>query len=162
MDAVEQAVEAIFRVFQAEHWARFSYAVERDGAVFLDIPEDALAAVETDDAALAGFLRGLDGKPVDAETSKRAIGEHVFRTMEGVFPPDTVVQAFDSQAFGLTMQLFAAWVGGHEKLLDLEVLPLAEWQRMFAAWRQDPSVVRFAASLAAGEKPEPPADGTEH
>lgn len=159
MDAVEQAAEAIFNVFLAEHWARFTYAVERDGAVYLDIPEEALAAAATDAADLAGFLRDLAGRPVDAETSKRAIGEYVFKTMEGVYPPETVVQAFDSPAFGLTMQLFSAWLTGHERLLELEILPLAEWQRMFTTWRQDPAVIRFAESLASGEAPTSGGEG---
>jgi len=149
MDAVEQAVEAIFRVFQAEQWARFSYAVERDGAVYLDIPEDAVAAVATEDASLAEFVRTLGHQPVAAETSKRLIAEHVFRSSEGVFPPEVVIEAFGSPAFAKTMELFAGWLGGHEKLLDLEPLPLAEWRRMFATWRQDPAVARSVAG--AGE-----------
>lgn len=154
MDAVEQAVEAIFRVFQAEQWARFSYAVERDGAVYLDIPEDALTAVAAEDETLADFLRTLGNEPVAAETAKRRIAEHVFRTSQGVFPPEIVIEAFGSPAFAKTMELFAGWLGGHEKLLDLEPLPLAEWQRMFATWRQDPAVARTVLGHGGDETPE--------
>lgn len=158
MDAIEQAAEAIFRVFLAEHWARFSFAVERDGEVVLAVPEEALAVLAAEDAGLAEFVRNLSGRPLDAQTSRRAIGEHVFRTLEGgVFPPGTVAKAFDSPAFTLTMRLFSAWVSGHEALLDLEVLPLAEWYRLFSTWRKDPAVIRYAESLAADDIPEPPA-----
>ncbi len=44
MDAIEEAAGRIFRVFLAEHWARFYFAVEQEGVVYLDVPEDALAA----------------------------------------------------------------------------------------------------------------------
>jgi hypothetical protein len=161
MDAVEQAVEAIFRVFMAEHWARFYHAVEQDGVVSLDVPEDVLAKMAVEDAGLAGFLRELNGQPLDEETSRRAIGEHVFRTLEGgAFPQGTVAKAFDSKDFGLTMRLFSVWLSGHEALLDVEDLPLAEWGRLFAAWRQDPAVLRFAESLAAAGNPESPSADT--
>ena len=104
MDAVEQAAGSIFRVFAAEHWARFYYAVEQDGAVTLDVPEEALAAIAAEDQGLAGFLGGLNGKPIDPESSRQAIGEHVFRSLEGTgLPQGTVAKAFDSPSFALSM-----------------------------------------------------------
>lgn len=160
MDVIEQAAGKIFRVFLAEHWARFYYAVEQDGVVYLDLPEEALAHVAADDAGLADFLRGINGQPLDMETSRKAIGEHVFSSLEGgVYPPGTVAKAFDSPAFGLTMRLFSVWLSGHEALLDVEPLPHEEWERLFGVWRQDPAVLRFAQSLsAAGNKAAPDND----
>lgn len=161
MDVVEQAAAAIFRVFLAEHWARFSYAVEQDGTLSLDIPEEALTAVAAEDAGLADFLRSLSGRPLTEASSRRAVGEHVFRTLEGgTYPQGTVAKAFDSPAFALTMRLFSVWLSGHEAMLDAQPLPLAEWERLFATWRQDPAVVRFAASLAAAGNPESPSPDT--
>lgn len=161
MDAVEQAVESIFRVFVAEHWARFYYAVEQDGAVLLDVPDEAMAAVTADDPALADFLGGINGKPIDPESSKQAIGEHVFRSLEGTgLPQGTVAKAFDSPSFGLSMRLFSVWLSGHEAVLDTETMPLAEWLRLFATWRQDPAVLRFAESLMAAGNPETPDNET--
>ena len=161
MDAIEQAAGRIFRVFLTEHWARFYYAVEQDGVAFLDVPEEALARIEAEDALLAGFLRGLNGQPLDAETSRKAIGEHVFSNLEGgVYPPGTVAKAFDSPAFGLTLQLFSVWLSGHEALLDVETLPHDEWERLFTTWRQDPAVERFAASLSAAGKAAAPGSDT--
>ncbi len=163
MDYIEKAAQEIFRVFLAEHWARFYFAVEQDGAVFLDIPDEALALVEAEDAALAGFIRGINGQPVDVETSRRAIGEFVFKSFEdGTYPPGTVAKAFDSKPFGLLMQLFSVWLSGHEAQLDAEVLPHGEWARLFAAWREDPAVARFAASLAAAGNPGTPASDNVH
>jgi hypothetical protein len=161
MDVVDQAAAVIFRVFLAEHWARFYYAVEQDGMIALDVPEEALAAVAAGDAGLAGFLAWLNGRALDEETSRQAIGEHVFRTLEGGNSPQgTVAKAFDSKGFGLTMRLFSVWLSGHEAMLDAEPLPLAEWERLFAAWRQDPAVIRFAESLVAAGNPESPASDT--
>lgn len=160
MDVVEQAAEAIFQVFLAEQWARFSFAVERDGGVFLDIPEDAVRAVAAENAPLGDFLTRLAGQPVDAEASMRAIVEHAFESLSGTYTPETVMQAFDSPAFGQTMELFSGWLAGHERLLELEVLPLAEWRSMFATWRSDPSVVQFIANRTAD--PAPGDDGPEN
>jgi hypothetical protein len=163
MDVNEQAVAKIFRVFLTEHWARFYYALEQDGVVFLDVPEDVLAQVEAEDADLAEFLRGLNGQPLDAASSRKSIGEHVFATLEGgVFPPGTVAKAFDSPAFTLSMRLFSVWLSGHETLLDTEPLPRAEWERLFSAWRQDPAVLRFAESLVAAGNPATPGGNTVH
>lgn len=161
MDVVEQTAEKIFRVFVAEHWARFYYLVEQDGTVLLDVPDEVLAEVAAEDTGLAGFLGGLTGKPIDEESSKRAIGEYVFNSLEGVgLPQGTVAKAFDSPAFGLSMRLFSVWLSGHEGLLDAEILPMAEWLRLFATWRQDPAVLRFAESMLAAGNPESPDNET--
>jgi hypothetical protein len=161
MDPIERASQEIFRVFLAEHWARFYFAVEQDGVVFLDVPAEALAAFGDEDKPIAEFIGGLNGRPVDMETSRRSIGEFVFKAFEGGgFPTGTVAKAFDSKPFGLLMRLFSVWLSGHEALLDTEVLPFAEWDRLFSAWRQDPAVVRFAASLA--ETPDAPASSSIH
>ena len=163
MDEIEQAAGKIFRVFLAEHWARFYFAVEQDGVVYLDVPEDVLAGIAADEPGLAEFLRGLNGQPLDAGTSRKAVGAHVFSTLEGgAYPPGTVAKTFDSPAFGLTMQLFSVWLSGHEGLLDTAVMPLAEWERLFSTWRQDPAVVRFAESLRAAGTKAAPDSGTVH
>lgn len=163
MDAIVEAAGRIFRVFLAEHWARFYFAVEQDGVVYLNVPKDVLAGVAADAPDLADFLRGLNGQPLDAESSRKAIGEHVFSSLEGgTYPPGTVAKTFDSPAFGLTMQLFSVWLSGHEGLLDTEVMPLTEWERLFSTWRQDPAVLRFAQSLSAAGTKTAPDSGTVH
>ncbi len=163
MDPIESAGEEIFRVFLAEHWARFYYAVEQDGVVFLDVPRETLDALAAEAPKLADFIGGLNGRPIDMESSRKAVGEFVFKALEGgTYPPGTVAKAFDSGPFNLRMRLFSMWLSGHEGMLDLEVLPLAEWERLFAAWRQDPAVARFAANLAADGDPTAPGSGRVH
>jgi hypothetical protein len=41
-------------------------------------------------------------------------------------------------------------------------MPLAEWERLFSTWRQDPAVVRFAESLRAAGTKAAPDSGTVH
>ncbi len=163
MDPISKASEEILRVFMTEHWARFYYAVEQDGVVYLSVPAEVVEAMRTSHPALAEFVAGIDGRPIDMESSQRAVGEFVFRAFEGgEYPTGTVAKAFDSPYFGLLMRLFSVWLSGHEAQFDAEVMPFADWESLFAEWRQDPAVVRFAASLAAGGNPPDPSGGTVH
>ena len=44
MDNIEEkASQEIFRVFMAEHWVRFYFAMENEGVVVLDVPAEAIA-----------------------------------------------------------------------------------------------------------------------
>lgn len=163
MDHIEKASEEIFRVFMAEHWARFYFAVEQDGVVFLDVPEEALAELKAENPFLAEFIGSINGQPIDMESSRRAIGEFVFHAFEGgTFPPGTMAKAFDGKPFAMRMRLFSVWLSGHEGQLDAEVMPFAAWDSLFSDWRQDPAVLRFAASLAAAGNPETPQSGSVH
>jgi len=163
MDHTEQAAQEIFRVFMAEHWARFYYAMEQDGVVFLDVPKDVLEQLAAKAPDLAEFVTGINGRPIDMDSSRRVVGEFVFRSLEGgKYPVGTVAKAFDAQTFALAMRLFSVWLSGHEEMLDAETLPLDEWERLFTLWRQDPAVARFAASLSAAGNPETPASNAVH
>ncbi len=154
MDPIEKAGEEILRVFMAEHWARFYYAVEQDGVVFLSVPDEALAAMRETHPALADFVAGINGRPIDMESSQRNVGEFVFQSFEGgTFPTGTVAKAFDSKHFRLIMHLFSVWLSGHEAEFDAEVMPFAVWDSLFAEWRKDPAVLRFGDSLAGGGDP---------
>jgi hypothetical protein len=163
MDHIEKASQEIFRVFMAEHWVRYYFAMQNGEVVFLDVPAEALEALQAHDAGLAEFVAGVNGQSIDMESSRRAVGEYVFRTMEGgQYPPGLVAKAFDGPQLGLLLKLFTVWLSGHEALLDAETMPFAEWERLFAAWRQDPAVARFAASLAQAGNPATPGSGAVH
>ena len=163
MDHIEKASQEIFRVFMAEHWVRYYFAMQNGEVVFLDVPAEALEALQAHDAGLAEFVAGVNGQPIDQESSRRAVGEHVFRTMEGgQYPPGLVAKAFDGPQLGLLLKLFTVWLSGHEALLDAETMPFAEWERLFTTWRQDPAVARFAASLAQAGNPATPGSGAVH
>lgn len=163
MDPIEQASEEILRVFMAEHWARFYYAEELDGVVSLNVPSDILEAMGATHPALAAFVTELNGQPLDMESSRRAIGEFVFRSLEGgAYPAGTVAKAFDSPYFAQLMRLFSVWLSGHEEEFDSSVMPFAAWESLFGEWRQDPAVRRFAESLASGGGADIPPGATVH
>lgn len=163
MDVIEKAAEEIFRVFMVEHWARFYFAVEQDGVVYLDVPEEEMTALRTETPELAAFIADINGQPIDMESSRRAVGEFVFRSMEGgTYPVGTVAKAFDSKPFAMGMQLFAVWMSGHEAQLDKETMSFSDWDNLFSAWRQDPAVIRFSESLASGANPVVPSSDTVH
>ena len=163
MDHMEKASEEIFRVFMAEHWVRYYFAMQNGDVVFLDLPAEAIEALKAHDAGLAEFVAGVNGQPIDMESSQRAVGEFVFRTFEGgTFPAGTVAKTFDSKEFGRLVRLFSVWLSGHEAEFDAEVMPFALWESLFTAWRADPAVQRFQDSLKGGGNPAPPSGETIH
>ncbi|KHK01841.1 hypothetical protein [Desulfovibrio sp. TomC] len=163
MDDIERASQEIFRVFMAEHWVRFYFAMENEGVVFLDVPAEVIEALKGADAVLGEFVAGVNGQSIDMESSRRSVAEFVFRTMEGgSYPPGLVARAFDGKPLALMLKLFSVWLSGHEEMLDAEALPLLEWERLFTVWRQDPAVARFAANLATAGNPATPASGAIH
>ncbi|MFU2209897.1 hypothetical protein [Solidesulfovibrio sp. C21] len=163
MDVMEKAAEEIFRVFMVEHWARFYFAVEQDGVVHLDVPQEELTALRTEYPDLGGFIAGINGQPIDMESSRRSVGEFVFKSMEGGnYPIGTVAKAFDSKPLALLMQLFSVWMSGHEAQLDQETMSFSDWDNLFSEWRKDPAVQRFSANLASTGNPSGSTSGTVH
>lgn len=164
MDNIEEkANQEIFRVFMAEHWVRFYFAMENQGVVFLDVPAEVIEELKGYDPALAEFVAGINGQSIDQQSSRRAVGEFVFKTMEGGnYPVGLVTRAFDGKPLGLLLKLFAVWLSGHEGMLDEAVLPFSQWEQHFGTWRQDPAVARFAATLATAGSPATPASGAVH
>lgn len=164
MDNIEEKASLeIFRVFMAEHWVRFYFAMENEGVVFLDVPAEAIEELQSHDPGLAEFVAGVNGQPIDQESSRRAVGEFVFKAMEGGnYPPGLVARAFDGKQLGLLLKLFSVWLSGHEGMLDEAELPFSQWEQHFSAWRQDPAVARFAATLASAGNPATPASGAIH
>ncbi len=160
---VNAAVRDIFRVLAAEHWARFYFAEDRDGEVVVAIPGESLLAVEKTQPLLAEFLKEINGKPTDYETSRRCVGEFVFRVFEvSRYASGILSQAFDSEAFKIETRLFSMWLSSHEGILDERRRDLEEWFEYYEGWRGSEQVRRFAASLAGSGNPETPGQGAVH
>ena len=60
MDPIEQASEEILRVLMAEHWARFYYAMEQDGVVYLSVPPEVVEALKATHPSLAEFVTDIN------------------------------------------------------------------------------------------------------
>jgi hypothetical protein len=157
------AAQDIFQVLSAENWARFYFAVDRDGQVFIDIPAERLLAVEKTRPLLAEFLKEINARPTDYETSRRVVGEFVFRNYEVArYASGILAQAFDSDAFKLESRLFAMWLTSHEAIMDERVRDLDEWFEYYEGWRGSEQVRRFAAGLAGSGNLENPEQGGVH
>ena len=157
---LDAAARDIFQVLAAENWARFYFAVERDGQVYIDIPAEQLLAVEKSRPALAAFLTEINGHPTDYETSQRVVGEFVFRNYEVArYEPGIMGAAFDCAAFKLETRLFAMWLTSHEAIMDQRVRDLDEWFEYYEGWRASEQVRRFAAGLAGSGGMEKPDQG---
>jgi hypothetical protein len=160
---VAAAVRDIFQVLSAENWARFYFAVDRDGQVFIDIPAEQLLAVEKTRPHLAAFLADINGRPTDYETSRRVVGEFVFHNYEVArYVTGVVSQAFDSEDFKLETRLFAMWLTSHEAIMDERVRDLDEWFEYYEGWRSSEQVRRFAAGLAGSGNVDKPEQGGVH
>jgi len=157
----EKLVENVFQVFAVEHWARFYYAVDKGGDVYLEIPEEALAQTEKTSPALVAFLREINHQKTDFETSQRQVGEFAFKIFEESLTAEgRLIKLFDSPEFRIQSRLFSLWLAGHEGLLDQREYSFAEWGEMFGQWRKAEQVQRYAASLGKQETIPDPEKGS--
>ncbi len=159
----EKLVENVFQVFAVEHWARFYYAVDKDGEVFVEIPDAAILETEKTSPALAAFLREINHQKTDMETSQRQVGEFAFKTFEeNMTREGRLIKLFDSPEFRILARLFSLWLAGHEGLLDQREYSFAEWGAMFGQWRKAEQVQRYAATLGKPETIPEPDDAKLH
>ena len=147
-DEATNAVSDVTEVFKFEHWARFYFAKEQDGKVFLDVPAEQIESLRNTQGHLVGLLDEINQKDIDYQTSCRMVGAHVCRILDGAkYRPGVVTNALDSREFQIEMHLFSLWVTGHEAMLDEAVLDFSKWVEIFEQWKQSEQVQNFAASL---------------
>jgi hypothetical protein len=160
---IDTLVGNVFQVFAVEHWARFYYAVEKDGGIFVEIPEEVVAVTETHSPTLASFLREINGQKTDFEISQKQVGEFVFKTFE---VSDTaqgrLTKVFESPEFRIESRLFSLWLAGHEGLLDQRHYAFSDWAELFGEWKKDEKVQKYAASLGKTDSIDEPENKNVH
>lgn len=160
LDKDTMLVKEITRVFLFEHWARFYYAVEREGKVFLEVPADVMESCKQKYPELTPLLEESNGKEMTYEASCVNVGAFVCRALEGdKYKSGDVVKALDSKPFRVEQQMLALWLKGHEAYLDQHQLTFDDWMEMFHNWMQMEQVKTFADKLhqtpsAEGDKPQ--------
>ena len=141
-------VKDIIRVFIFEHWARFYYAAQRDGKVFLEIPAELMAKLREKHPDLAPLLESANTKELSYESCQANVGSFVCSLLDGTkYPAGMVTKCLDSKDFRIELHLFNLWLQGHEGYLEQHSLTFEDWLEMFANWKLMDKVREFIAKL---------------
>lgn len=172
--AVDQALEAVM----FESWLRFYFIVEQpasgpaadatpesghepgDGpghepaqesageTLVIQVPEKGMERIRALYPRLAPLAEGMNGHPVDFETSRRAVCTFVLEHLDGkTMPRDMASVVFGSVLFQAGLQLFHTWLQAHEPQLDQGFSEFGAWRTLFAQWRATPGARELEAQL---------------
>jgi len=156
-------VKEITRVFAFEHWARFYFAVDREGKTFLEVPEEVMAEVRAQAPDLFPLLEKTNHQELTYETSCANVGAFVCELLDGVkYKPGLVQRMLDSKLYKVEMHLFAMWLKGHEDYLDANPQTLPGWLEMYANWKEMDQVKQFAQKLMSAPPAGEPSSGSVH
>ncbi|GAB6126652.1 hypothetical protein [Humidesulfovibrio idahonensis] len=146
-----QAVADIAEVFMFEQWLRHYYAVEKNGKLLLEIPEDDVKAIYEHEEHLAPLLDMLNNTEISYEKCQTSVCAFVGARYDGSkYGPDVISKAMDSKAFKIELYVFGVWLKGHEAYLDERKMPFAEWREMYAGWNSLDQVKEYRKKLLAG------------
>ena len=159
-----QAVADIAEVFMFEQWLRHYYAVEKNGKLLLEIPEDDVKAIYEHEEHLAPLLDMLNNTEISYEKCQTSVCAFVGARYDGSkYGPDVIAKAMDSKAFKIELYVFGVWLKGHEAYLDERKMPFAEWREMYAGWNSLDQVKEYRKKLiAGGGDPNRPATNAVH
>jgi hypothetical protein len=158
------AVKDIVEVFMFEHWLRHYYVVEKDGRLFIEVPQEDLTRVYEREEHLAPLVDMLNNEEISYEKCQATVGAFVGARYDGSkYGGDTVARAMDSKTFKIEMYVFGVWLKGHEAYLDERKMDFAEWREMYQGWNALDQVKEYRKKLmAGGGDPDQPATGTVH
>lgn len=157
-----RAVEDICEVLMFEHWLRFYFINESEsGELSITIPEAGMTRLREAHPHLLPLAEELNGVPISAEASQRAICTFIAGHLDGnKLKEGVTATVFESSTFQMENQLFNIWIQSHEDQLDAQFVDFATWRSLYAAWRNSEKVlqqianVRNMANRAASEPSE--------
>ncbi|MBA4357262.1 MAG: hypothetical protein Q7U56_04230 [Humidesulfovibrio sp.] len=150
-DQYASAVADIAQVFMFEQWLRHYFVVEKDGKLFIVIPEADLAEIHGKHESLGGLADMLNNDEINYEKCQTMVCAFVGARFDGSkYGPDVVARTLDSKAFKIEMYVFGVWLKGHESHLDAAKLPFAEWLELYAGWKSLDQVKEYRHKLEAG------------
>lgn len=149
-EAFQEAVNAVLEAAMFENWMRFYFISEKeDGALVMDLPAKSMERIQELYPRLYPMAEKLNGKPVDFETSRKAVLEHIMEQLEGKkFAKGYGQQILQSSTFQIRLQLFHTWEQLHEDQLDRGFAEFGAWQNLFAQWLDSPGAREIAKKLA--------------
>ena len=163
-DQYASAVADIAQVFMFEQWLRHYFVVEKDGALFVEIPQDDLKLIYEKHADLGGLADMFNNGEITYEKCQTMVCAFVGTRFDGSkYGPEVVARTLDGKAFKIEMYVFGVWLKGHESFLDAQKLPFGEWLEMYEGWTAMDQVKEYRRKLeAGGADPNQPASPSVH
>lgn len=162
----QKAVADILEAVIFENWLRFYFIKENapqgslndsslsgEQILTIDIPEKSMAKIAELFPRMLPMAESMNHKPIDFETSRRAVLTFVLDNVDGKELPRGMAQTvFSSATFQAKLQLFNTWVQMHEEQLDGGFLDFGKWRGLFARWLESP-VARELGQKLMGHAP---------
>lgn len=162
--SVKSAVKDALEIFQFDQWLRFYFVKEKDGELWIEIPDDVMAEIEEKHSALHRFADLVNNAVTDYQRSQENVCSYVAARLDGQKYETTVLpQVFDNAIFKVEMYMFNVWINMHEKHLDGEYLNFEDWMKMYEGWNSMDEVKEYRDKLVeSGADPQiPPCDTTQ-
>ena len=145
----DEAVNRITQVVMFENWLRFYFiSEEKNGKLFIRLPENAMAQLKARYGAFHGLAERLNDREIDHQTSINEVCLFVAARIGGRGLSEQIVnQVFDSSPFQTELQLFSAWVRAHEEKLDERFIEFGDWLKQYELWKQTDEVEAYRKKI---------------
>ena len=156
--SVKSAIKDTVEIFQFDQWLRFYFLVEKDGDLWMSIPEDVLTEIKGKREGLAVLADTQNNVKIDYQRNQDAVCTHVAAHLDGQkYDGSILPRVFDHPDFKVEMYMFNVWLKMHEKFLDEGVHPFEEWIEMYQGWNAMDEVKEYRGKLIkSGQDPQSP------
>lgn len=159
----DRAVADVIEVIMFDQWMRHYFTTERDGKLFLEIPEDVLDEVRREHPALFTLAEPVNNAELTYKKCQDNICTYMASSLDGSKYADGVVATvFDSKPFKIEQYVFSLWLKGHEAYLDAERRSFSEWKEMYENWKKMDEVREYIFKLQAGTAGQEQTSSTVH
>ncbi|BDQ34916.1 hypothetical protein [Pseudodesulfovibrio portus] len=160
--SVKNAVNDALEIFQFDQWLRFYFVKEKNGELWIEIPEEVLAELKVKFGPLHSYADMVNNAITDYKRSQENVCSFVAARLDGQKYEATVLpQVFDNATFKIEMYMFNVWLKMHEAILDEEYQGFESWTEMYEGWNSMEEVRTYRAKLVkSGMDPQIPACDT--
>ncbi|MGE4292917.1 MAG: hypothetical protein AB7E32_11995 [Desulfovibrio sp.] len=153
---VKKAAREILRIMMFEQWVRFYFLEDKEGALHVNISEEALARVRERQPDLLPLAEMMNGDEITYEKCQTTVCAFASSRLDGQkYAADILPKAFDSKDFKVDLYMFQLWNRGHEKHLDERFHDFEEWEEMFTEWSKLDEVMEYREKLVLGGQQNP-------
>ncbi|MGE4469891.1 MAG: hypothetical protein AB7D47_07145 [Desulfovibrio sp.] len=148
---IAKAAQEVLRIMMFEQWIRFYFLEDRDGTLFVNIPEEALEQIREKQADLLPLAEMMNNDDITYEKGQATVCSFAGSRLDGQrFAPEVLPKALDSKDFKVELYMFQLWNRGHEKYLDERFHDFEEWEEMFTEWSKLDEVKEYRRKLVLG------------
>ena len=160
--SVKNAVKDALEIFQFDQWLRFYFVKDKDGELWIEVPEDVMAGIKEKQPALYNFADLVNNAITTYQRSQENVCSYVAARLDGQKYEATVLpQVFDNATFKVEMYMFNVWMNMHEQYLEEEYMDYEGWMEMYEGWNSMDEVQEYRNKLVeSGMDPQTPACGT--